>query len=158
MESRWCVGREHGRLSWRRDAFEAEGPMNKVIARFADGRMLKGLTADFFPTKDCFHVSVAMAPPGAKPVEIQTKQLKALFFVKDLEGDSEYTERKDFDPSHPPVGRRIRVEFEDGEVLVGITQGYQSGRPGFFLEPADVGSNNERCYVVSAAAHEIRFL
>jgi len=132
--------------------------MRQVVARFTDGRTLKGTTSDFFPTKNCFHVSVAMAPPGAKPVEIQTKQLKALFFVKDLEGDSEYTERKDFDPSHSPVGRRIRVEFEDGEVLVGITQGYQSGRPGFFLEPADVGSNNERCYVVSAAAHEIRFL
>jgi hypothetical protein len=31
--------------------------MNKVVVRFADGRMLKGTAADFFPGKDLFHVS-----------------------------------------------------------------------------------------------------
>jgi hypothetical protein len=43
-------------------------------------------------------------------------------------------------------------------VLVGTTTGYQPGRPGFFLEPADANSNNERCYVVTSAAEEINFL
>jgi len=61
-------------------------------------------------------------------------------------------------PAHPPAGRRIRAAFKDGEVLVGTTTGYQSNRPGFFIVPADAGSNNERCYVVSAATKEIDFL
>jgi hypothetical protein len=56
------------------------------------------------------------------------------------------------------VGRKIRVRFKDGEVLVGTTQGYQPGRPGFFLVPADPGSNIERCYVISAATDEVTFL
>lgn len=132
--------------------------MNKVVVRYADGRVVKGVTADFFPAKAFFHVAVADAPAGTDPVEIRTVELKALFFVKDYAGNPEYVERKEFDPSHPPAGRRIRVEFEDGEVLVGTTTGYQPGRQGFFLEPADPGSNNERCYVVAAAAKEIRFL
>ena len=132
--------------------------MNRVVARFSDGRMIKGVTTDFVPAKDRFHVSEALAAPGVKPVEVQTKELKALFFVKDLAGNPQQADRKDFDLAHPVVGRRIRVEFNDGEVLVGTTQGYQPGRPGFFLLPADAGSNIERCYVVSAAAHEIRFL
>ena len=132
--------------------------MNKVIARFADGRMVNGMTADFFPTKDLFHVIVTEIPSGTQSVEIHTKELKALFFVKDFAGNPQYTERKDFDPSHPPVGRPIRVEFNDGEVLVGTTTGYQPGRPGFFLEPADPGSNLERCYIVTAATREVRFL
>lgn len=132
--------------------------MNKVIARFADGSMVNGMTADFFPAKDLFHVIVADIPSGTQSVEIHTKELKALFFVKDFAGNPQYTERKDFDPSHPPIGRRIRVEFNDGEVLVGTTTGYQPGRPGFFLEPADPGSNQERCYVVTAATREVRFL
>jgi hypothetical protein len=85
------------------------------------------------------------------------KDLKALFFVKDLEGDSEHAEQLDFDPSHPPVGRRIKVTFKDGESLVGTTTGYQPSRPGFFLVPADVDSNIERCYVVAVAAEEIGF-
>jgi hypothetical protein len=132
--------------------------MNKVVARFLDGRLVKGMTADFVPTKDIFHVTPAVAPPGTKPVEIRLSDLKALFFVKDFGGDPDYTERKEFDPSRPVAGRRIRVVFEDGEVLVGVTQGYQPGRPGFFLEPADPRSNNDRCYVVTAATRTVAFI
>lgn len=132
--------------------------MNKVVVRFVDGRMIKGVTADFVPAKDRFHVSLASDPVGSKPYEIMTRDLKALFFVKDYDGDPGYTERKEFDPARPPVGRPIKVEFDDGEVLVGTTQGYQPGRPGFFLEPADPDCNNERCYVFSSAARDIAFL
>jgi hypothetical protein len=132
--------------------------MNKVVARFADGRMLKGMTADFFPGKDVFHVAAAEAPLGATPVEVRTKDLKALFFVKDLVGDPQRVEKKEFDPAHPRAGRRIRVAFKDGEILLGTTTGYQPGRPGFFLEPADPESNIERCYVVVEAAEDISFV
>jgi hypothetical protein len=54
--------------------------------------------------------------------------------------------------------RKIRVVFADGETLVGTTQGYQPGRPGFFVVPADSGSNNDRCFVVSAATKEVSFV
>ena len=132
--------------------------MNKVIARFLDGGMVKGMTADFFPNKETFHVSVEDAAPGSPPVEISTRDLKALFFVKDFAGDSEHVESNAFDVEHPPAGRRIRVEFEDGEVLIGTTTGYQKGRPGFFLVPADADSNIERCYVVTAATGDVAFV
>lgn len=132
--------------------------MNKVVARFADGRMVKGMTADFSPAKDLLHVRVATTPAGVEYVEIHTKDLKALFFVKDLAGDPLHAERDEFDPSRPPAGRPIRVAFKDGEILVGTTTGYRPGRPGFFLEPADASSNIERCYVVTAATQEIGFL
>jgi hypothetical protein len=132
--------------------------VNKVVARFADGRMVKGMTADFFPAKDSFHVSTAGTIAGEQPMEIRTADLKALFFVKDFAGNPDYAERKQFDPAHPPIGRRIKVVFKDGEVLVGTTTGYQPGRPGFFLIPADPASNNERCYVIAAAAEEINFV
>jgi hypothetical protein len=138
--------------------FRKEGPVNKVVVRLADGNIIKGMTTDFFPGKDIFHVSVMDAPIGAKPVEICTKDLKAVFFVKDLAGDPQHVKRNEFDTAHPPVGRRIKVVFKDGEVLVGTTTGYQPGRPGFFVVPADAGSNNERCYVVAAATHEISFV
>ena len=132
--------------------------MNKVVARFADGRVVKGATADFFPGKDSFHVSEAGAQAGAKPLEIQMKKLKAIFFVKDYAGNREHVERNQFDPLRPPPGRRIKVVFKDGEVLLGTTTGYQRGRPGFFIVPADPSSNIERCYVVTAATKEITFV
>jgi len=146
-------------LGWRvAVVFREEEPVNKIVARFADGRVIKGTTADFFPSKDSFHVTVAAAPAGAKPAEIRLKNLKALFFVKDLTGDREHVERNEFDPSRPPAGRRIKVVFKDGEVLVGTTTGYQPGRRGFFVVPADSGSNIERCYIVAAATKEVSFL
>ena len=132
--------------------------MNKVVARFADGRLIKGMTADFLPAKDRFHVSDMSAPPGTEPVEIQTSDLKALFFVKDYDGNPDHVEANQFDPARPPAGRQIAVTFWDGEVLVGTTTGYQPSRPGFFLVPADPESNIERCYVVSAATREVSFL
>ncbi len=132
--------------------------MNRIVARFADGRMIKGVTVDFVPTKDEFHVNDRSAPVGSKPVAIKTKELKALFFVKDYAGDPRHRDLKKFDPARPSVGRRIKAMFEDGEELVGTTQGYQRGRPGFFMVPADPDSNNERCYVVAAATRQIAFL
>ncbi len=132
--------------------------LNKVVARFADGRVVKGVTADFVQTKDTFHLSPAGAPEGSKPVEIHTSQLKALFFVRDFDGKPQYVERKEFDPGRPSAGRKIKVQFKDGESLVGTTTGYQPNRPGFFLVPADGDSNTERCFVVSAATRSVGFI
>ena len=132
--------------------------MTKVVARFADGRIVKGGTNDFIPAKDRFHVALAQTPGSSGTTEILTRDLKAVFFVKDFAGDPQREERKEFDPSRPPAGRKIRVRFLDGELMVGTTQGYQPGRSGFFLLPADPQSNNERCYVVSSATQEIAFI
>ncbi|MFZ1684169.1 MAG: hypothetical protein WAU88_08590 [Candidatus Zixiibacteriota bacterium] len=132
--------------------------MNKVVVRFADGRIVKGTTADFVPAKDVFHVKVTTEAAGAKPVEVHLKDLKAVFFVKDFTGNSQHVDSNDFDPSRPSAERKIKVEFKDGEVLVGTTAGYQPGRPGFFLVPADQASNSERCYIVTASTRQVSFI
>jgi uncharacterized protein DUF6982 len=131
---------------------------NKVVARFIDGRIVKGSTSDFVPAKDVFHVTVVDATAGSKPLEIRMKELKAVFFVKDFIGKPEYQPRQAFEPGQPLTGRRVKVVFADGEVLVGTTQAYQPNRPGLFILPADPGSNIERCYVLAAATQEIALL
>ena len=131
---------------------------NKVVARFADGRIVKGSTSDFVPTKEVFHVAAAGAASGSKPLKIQTKELKAVFFVKDFVGKPEYQAHQEFDPGRPLTGRKVKVVFKDGEVLVGTTQGYDPNRPGLFMLPADGDSNIERCYIVAAATREITLL
>lgn len=132
--------------------------MNKVIARFTNGQIIKGITTDFFAGKEIFHVAVDKAPPGSKPVEVSTRGMKALFFVKDFAGNPQHVDQNDFNPGVPSVGRRIKVVFNDGEFLVGTTTGYQPGRPGFFLVPADTTSNNDRCYIVTESTREITFI
>ncbi|HEY5998473.1 MAG TPA: hypothetical protein VI078_04130 [bacterium] len=131
---------------------------NKIVVRFLDGRRLKGYTGDFLPSKPAFHVMPLDAPPGTKPMLVQISELKAVFFVKDLVGNPEHRERLEFRPDRPPVGKKIRVVFRDGEVLVGTTQGYDPTRAGFFLVPADHESNNERCFIIGRATTKVQFL
>jgi hypothetical protein len=131
--------------------------MHRIVARFQDGRVLKGFTTDFLPAKDHFHMTVEGQAAGTKPTDVRVAELKALFFVKTFEGDSSHHRSNDPVPGSTAAGRRIRVVFKDGEVMVGTTQGYDRSRPGFFLVPLDVG-NNERCFVVVAAAQEVGFV
>jgi len=131
---------------------------NKVVVRFQNGTVMKGVTADFMPNKDVFHLTPGDAQPGSPPLRVSIKDCKALFFVKDFEGDPKYDEKKEFDPARNLGGRKIKVVFKDNEILIGTTQGYQPDRPGFFLFPADPQSNNERSFVVSAATKEVSFL
>jgi hypothetical protein len=131
---------------------------NKVVARFVDGRVVKGTTVDFNPGKEVFHVIEADAPIGAQAMEIKTRQLKALFFVKDLVGNPNRAKGDDVAAPLPALGRKVRVVFADGEVLEGTTAAYHPGRPGFFLEPMDPDANEQRLYVVTASANEITLL
>ncbi len=131
---------------------------NKIVVRYQDGRVLKGRTGDFLPTKPVFHLTLLDAAPDAKPLEVQMAEVKAVFFVKDFVGDAQRKKVQDFQAGKPVVGRKIRVTFQDGETLVGTTQGYDPTRAGFFVTPADADSNNERCFVVTRATRQVSFL
>ena len=131
---------------------------NKIVIHDIDGRLVKGITSDFFPNKETFHVAPAGEAAGGKPVEIRIGDLKAVFFVKDFDGNPDYDEKKEFDPAKAVLGRKISVVFQDGEKMVGTTTGYQPDRPGFFVNPVDPKSNTERCYVVAKAAREVKLL
>ena len=81
-------------------------------------------------------------------------ELKALFFVHDLEGDPEHRPGPATCTEH---GRRIEVTFVDGEVLAGTTLSYSRTGPGFFVTPLDASANNLRIFVVSGAVRHVAF-
>ncbi|MBI5847797.1 MAG: hypothetical protein HZB31_07605 [Nitrospirae bacterium] len=132
--------------------------INKIVVRYINGRVAKGTTNNFLPNKDQFHLIPADTVSGSAPQTILLSELKAIFFVKDFAGNANYQDHKNPEPDKPIAGRRIKVVFKDGELLVGTTQGYQPGRPGFFLVPTDLNSNIDRCFVIAAAAQEISFV
>ena len=131
---------------------------NKVVVRYLDGRTLKGFTTNFMPNKDTFHLTPSAEKPGTEAQTVNINDCKAVFFVKDFTGKSDYQDKKEFPPRATAGGRKIKVVFEDQEVLIGTTQGYQPGRPGFFLFPADPDSNIDRCYVVASSTLAITFI
>lgn len=130
---------------------------SKIVARFLDGKMVKGYTQNFFPNRPVFHVLPMDAASRTEPVEIQVNELKAVFFVRDFVGNKGYDERKGLAPWEKVQGRLIEVTFKDGEVLVGSTTGYDLKRPGFFFFPIDPKSNNIKAYILSSAVRGVRF-
>ncbi len=129
----------------------------KIVVRYSDGRLIKGFTQDFFPTKELFHLTPLDNPSG-EPIEVSMKDLKAIFMVVDFVGQPLFKERKKYVEGEKPSGRKVEVTFIDGEVLVGSTLGYDPKRQGFFIFPADPKSNNIRIYVVSSFVEKVRYL
>jgi hypothetical protein len=127
----------------------------KVVLRYIDGRVLKGFTQNFYPNKDRFHLFPADKSSDL-PKEVFIRDLKALFIVRDFIGDPSYDEQKNFSAGEKTLGRRVEVTFQDGEIIVGSTLGYDQKRNGFFIYPADPKSNNIKAYLISSAIKMVR--
>ena len=123
--------------------------MNQVVARFQDGRVIKGTSLDVDPNKPSFHIRHGQA----KPVEIKLSELKALFFVRSLDGDRLRNDDKTPDPKDPRTrgSTLVSLKFADGEQIVGLTIRYPPNKAYFFVVPVDPKSNNIRILVNKAA-------
>ncbi len=118
-----------------------------VAVRFLDKRVLKGRIVDFHPNREFFHVEVAGV---AAPTRVAVEGLKAIFFIRTLEGNPEHVERREFE-ERLGTEKKVWIEFSDGEKLAGWSNSFGSPRGGFYLFPADEGSNMEKAYVFRAA-------
>jgi hypothetical protein len=125
-------------------------PENRVVARFLDGATVRGTTIDFSPTRRHFHLN-----DGSATFEVDLASLKALFFVKDFGGNAGYNEKKGFF-ARQNHGKKVMIEFKDGEVVFGYTLSYTSQGFGFFVFPGDPESNNDKMFVVHASTRSVK--
>ena len=126
-----------------------------VVVRYKDGRLARGTTADFRPNSEAFTLD-AESPSGvSRQVRIDLEEAKAVFFVRSLEGDPDYRERK-LQTAQNHMGRRIMITFLVGETMRGTSLGVNLSMSGFLLFPADPQSNNKRIFVIKSAVREIR--
>jgi len=139
------------------------GIEEKVIARYNDGRVLKGSIRDFTHDSDV----VLFKEHGNKQEHrIPIDQLKALFFVHSLAGDSSHRERKAFG-IRENLGIKVYLKFLDGETFLGFIdgtfpwkKGFSISRPddnsnGFYALPVDGTSNNIKVFIVATAVKDI---
>jgi hypothetical protein len=126
---------------------------NHVVARYQDGRVVKGTSLDVDPGRPTCHVR----PPAGAVAEVKLLDLKALFFVRTLDGDPTHEEARQTDPTDSRVlgSTAITLRFRDGEHLLGFTNHYPPNRPYFFVVPADLNSNNLRILVNHRAVASI---
>jgi hypothetical protein len=132
----------------------------KTVVKFNDGRIVKGFTTDFSPNKDVFHIhsvkSEAIADEDEQ-IEVSLDNIKAVFFVKDFQGNKEYKKVRTFNGygSGSPSQRKIVVIFKDGENFYGTTHSYSPDRKGFFVFPIDERDNNDRVFVPRTALEKV---
>ena len=127
--------------------------MDKIVVHNKRGRVMKGRVFNFSPNQPGFE----FLPLEGELKEVRFDDLKAVFFVRDFEGDAAYNEHKAFTAAHESYGCRIEVRFKDGEVLVGATM-TEAGQYGFFLFPPDEKSNNLGLFCVGEAVESVRKL
>ena len=135
----------------------------KIILRFLDGKLLKGYIQEL-TIKDDF---VFIEDEASNSQKVKLKELKAIFFVRDFEGNKQYRERKSF-AGTKPSDRRVFLRFKDGESLTGCIEGDTPWQKGFFLEskksdgfyliPTDAESNNIKVFVVASAVKDVAMI
>lgn len=120
-----------------------------VVARFFDGRLVKGRTTDFHP-EDTIEIH---AEGASRPTLVRVDSLKALFFIKSLAGDPAHQDRKDY--REPGIGHRIWIEFLDGEELAGWSMTFSPDQESLRIFPADPESNIEMVYVLRSSLRRV---
>jgi hypothetical protein len=126
---------------------------NTVVVHFKDGKILKGKSNDFVPTRPSFHLE---KPGTGRVTEVEINGLKAVCFVRSFTGDAVHNDNPNAE--RIGFGKRREVTFEDGEKITGYTSGYSPSREAFFMFPADAESNNEKIFVVASSTTDVRFL
>ena len=129
---------------------------NLVVARYRDGRIVKGRTINFCPSRRTCHV-VEIDDPYGDGEAVALDDLKALFFVRSVSGNRLYDEAYELSKV-PGYGRPAVVVFSDGEQITGLVTGIEPRGIGFFLAPADPLCNNSRAYVVWSSVAQLRML
>jgi hypothetical protein len=122
---------------------------DKVVAHFLNGYVLKGITSDFSPNKKGFH----LVDDNTEVHTINISDLKALFFVKNFEGNPDYNDKHDVE--RKGLGSRIKVDFKDGESLVGYSKGTSEKGMGFLITPVDPDSNNIKIFINKEATSNV---
>jgi len=129
--------------------------INRVVVHSLSGKVLKGTTQDFFPNRPLFHIQPVEGGPA---IEVRCKSLKAAFFVREFAGNPNRKDHRGFvnGPAETTQGKKLAVRFKDGELLCGYSLSYSPDRDGFFMFPADPGSNNLRIYVIISSTVEVK--
>jgi hypothetical protein len=126
---------------------------NHVVAHFMNGDIVKGLSMDVAPGKAFCHIRT---DEGISKVEF--KDLKALYFVKDLQGNSKRDDVQDVqeDDIRLRGSKLLEIVFKDDERLVVLCNSFPPKTERFFVLPIDMDSNNDRILVNRGAVVSIK--
>ena len=127
--------------------------MNHVVAHLVDGTVVKGLCFDVDPRKPFCHIKTNGAVS-----EVALRDLKALFFVRDLDGNPKRVDACEPETGDPRLrgATPVEVHFHDNERIVGLSNRFPPRGPYFFVVPVDAQSNNTRILINETAVRSVQ--
>ena len=126
----------------------------QIVVHMKDATIHKGITQDFDPSAESFHLLPAEG--GGVPMTVSLEAMKALFYVRDYVGNRDFVSRKQFDDAQR-AGRRAILTFNDGEEIWGtLGEGADADGPGFFFFPVDENDNNIRIFVIRSSLKQMK--
>jgi len=134
-------------------------PGHKAVIKFQNGEIIKGWVENFNPNRDILFIYPLKEYSNKDKMDIKVNSLKAIFFVKDFVGNSEYKKVRTFE-GHDwvmPTQKRIIVHFKDGEKIYGTSYSYNPTKIGFFVYPVDRNDNNIRIFAINSAIEKVEF-
>ena len=134
-----------------------DGDGVKVVVALLDRKRERGYVFGFKPFGDGF--TLQPGPTAAGPGRFMDFRIcKAVYFVRSHDGNKAFKENKLTLPPTYRQGRKVSVDYPDGERTVGTTEGFNPSRVGFFMYPADPKSNNTEVFVITGNVDEIRLI
>ncbi|MGO8787952.1 MAG: DUF6982 domain-containing protein [Terriglobia bacterium] len=136
-----------------------DGPSStrkRVVVRKLD----KGLVKGFLDPKGYLENEISVLDRDGHLVRVPMFAVKAVFFVRDFDGNPDRAERKVFRSRPRLAGLWVRVTFKDTEVLEGLLPNklLEVDPLGYMISSPDVYSNNIRYFVPRTALAEMEVI
>ena len=129
----------------------------KVVVRRLDRGLIKG----FVDSNSYLRPgSMEMLDREGRTVHVPLDAIKAIFFVREFEGNPQRSERKLFQSRPRLAGLWVHITFKDNEILEGLLPSNltELHPEGFLLTPAGLYSNNLKIFVPRSALSSIDVL
>jgi len=129
----------------------------KVVVRKLDRSLIKG----FVDSATYLRLNrIEIIDREGRAVVVPLPEIKAVFFVRDFDGNPQRSERKLFQSRPRLAGLWVQMTFKDTEILEGLLPNnlVEISPEGFLLTPADLYSNNLKIFVPRTALSKINVL
>ena len=120
----------------------------------------KGLIKGFVDPNGCLASEIEVLDRDGRLVRVPMSEIKAVFFVRDFDGNPGRAERKIFRSRPRLAGLWVRVTFKDSEVLEALLPNnlLEVDPRGYLVTSPDVYSNNLRIFIPRTALTEMEVL
>jgi hypothetical protein len=134
------------------DLYEPWPGWSEMLLVFRHGRRLQGYTRAFSGADATLDLWPSRAALPRERQVVPLALLRTIRVVRDFDGEgSSLSDGPDITSAFP----RVEVAFKNGQLIRGLTPGYDPGRLGFWLFPGR-SPDVLRLYAVSSAVAEIR--